>query len=141
MNKNLLIGGGVLLAVIVAGFFLVQKKAASVPVVNQNAVTETSVSGTPNPNAKEFNVTATEFAFSPSTISVKKGDVVRINLLNNGTFSHNLTFANLNLGTKTIASGESDSLEFTADKTGSFGFTCTVDSHKDKGMAGTLTVN
>lgn len=144
MNKNLLIGG-VLLAVIVVGYFLVQKKPSSAPVVNQNVVSATPVvattSATPNPNAKAFTVIASEFAFSPTTISVKKGDVVRINFQNNGTVSHNFTIADLNLGTKTIAPGETDTLEFTADTTGSFGYACTVDSHKDKGMVGTLTVN
>jgi nitrosocyanin len=140
MNKNLLIGLGVLLAVAVVGFFFLSGKSYKAPqVVNQTVTTTTTPVDTAG--ARQINVSAAEFAYNPSTITVKKGEKVAIVFKNDGNFPHNLTIEDLGLATKTIGSGESDTLVFTADKVGSFTFSCTVDSHKDKGLIGTLVVN
>lgn len=90
--------------------------------------------------SNEINITGTEFAFTPATITVKKGQPVKVNFTNNGKYPHNWNVTDLNVQTKTIQPGESDSISFTPDKTGSFEFTCTVPGHADRGMKGTLTV-
>ena len=89
---------------------------------------------------QKFTVVGTEFAFTPSTISVKTGQPVQVTFKNNGKFPHNLTFTDLNVGTKTISPGEEDTITFTPNKTGDFTFICTVPTHADRGMKGTLTV-
>jgi plastocyanin len=81
-----------------------------------------------------------EFAFTPSRITLKKGQVAEITFRNTGPFPHNLAIADLNVKTKTIQSGEQDTIQFTPDKTGQFAFICTVPGHADKGMKGILTV-
>jgi plastocyanin len=89
---------------------------------------------------QKITVTGTEFAFSPSSFTLKKGQPAEITFKNSGVYPHNLTIADLGVKTKTIQPGEQDTVQFTPDKTGQFGFLCTVPGHADKGMKGTLTV-
>jgi plastocyanin len=90
--------------------------------------------------AQKVTVEGSEFAFSPSAITLKKGQPAEITFKNTGAFPHNLSIADLNVKTKTIQPGEQDTVQFTPDKTGQFAFICTVPGHADKGMKGTLTV-
>jgi plastocyanin len=96
--------------------------------------TDTSTS-----NIKEFTVTGQNFSFSPSTMTVNKGDKVRIIFKNSGG-THNLVIDEFNVETKTIGSGKEDVVEFTADKTGSFQYYCDIGNHRAMGMWGTLMV-
>ena len=109
----------------------------------QTAAQSSSTSASAMPSTAAVNkitVSGTEFAFSPSTITVKMGQSVAITFKNNGTYPHNLTISDLNVGTKTITPGQQDSFTFTPTKIGSFPFICTVPGHADKGMKGTLIV-
>lgn len=90
--------------------------------------------------AKTIKVVGTEFKFEPATLTFKAGEKVRIEFKNEGQFPHNLTISDLNVATKTIQAGETDTVEFTPDRTGTFGFICTVDAHADRGMIGTAIV-
>ena len=152
MTRNLTIAV-IVIILLVAGFIFIRSS-------NQNALTptpspvaqmspEVTPSETASPSAtasssaqvaQQITVTGTEFAFTPSTINVKMGQPVTITFKNAGKFSHNLTIAGLNVATKTIPAGQSDSVTFTPAKAGSFSFVCTVDSHADKGMKGTIVV-
>ena len=97
-----------------------------------------SVSDTTAP-VKEFTVTGQNFSFSPATISVKKGDRVKITFKNAEGF-HNFVLDDFKVSTKTIQTGSEDVVEFMADKVGSFQYYCSVGSHRAMGMWGTLTV-
>lgn len=92
-----------------------------------------------NTETMKVTVEGSEFAFSPSTITAKKGQTVEVTFKNTGAYPHNLTIVGV-AQSKTIQPGSEDTFSFTADKTGTFPFSCTVDSHADKGMTGTLTV-
>ena len=88
---------------------------------------------------KEFTVTGVNFSFSPSTITVKKGDKVKITFINGGGF-HDWKIDALNVATKQIQGGAQEVLEFTANTVGSFEYYCSVGQHRAMGMKGTLTV-
>ncbi len=88
---------------------------------------------------KEFTVTGQNFSFAPSTLSVKKGDHVKITFKNAGGF-HDLKIDEFKVATHQIKTGEEETIEFIADKTGSFQYYCSVGSHRQMGMWGTLTV-
>ena len=129
------------MAIVIAGFFLVSGK----PKKNITAVPSGSVQnvvGSPDPvaNVKEFTVIGTEYAFTPSTVEVNTVDTVKITFQNSGTSPHNLVIKSLNVSTKVINPGESDSIEFIATKSGNLDYVCTIFGHKDKGMEGILTV-
>lgn len=88
---------------------------------------------------KEITVTSSGMTFNPKTLTVKKGDRVRITFTNGGG-THDLRVDGYNVGTKVISGGASETFEFVADQAGSFEYYCSVGSHRAMGMKGTLTV-
>lgn len=88
---------------------------------------------------KEFDVTGSPFKFDPASITVKKGDTVRINFTN-AEGMHDWVIDEFNARTKVIKGGESETIEFVADKAGSFEYYCSVGNHRAQGMVGTLVV-
>lgn len=106
------------------------------------STSETSATSTVNEidGAKEFYVTGTNFSFSTNKIEVKKGDIVRITFKSE-TGTHDLKIDEFNTATKILrASDPAETIEFVADKTGEFEFYCSVGSHRQMGMRGTLIV-
>ena len=91
-------------------------------------------------NVKEFTVDGSSFKFNPNILTVNKGDRVRINFVNTGG-KHDLIIEGYNVGTKTIDGGQSDVVEFTADKSGEFEYYCSIGEHRQMGMVGKLVVN
>lgn len=89
---------------------------------------------------KEFTVEGTEFAFDLKTITVNKGDTVKINFTNGGKYTHDWVVDEFGARTKVINGGESDSVTFVADQVGSFEYYCSVMQHRKQGMVGQLVV-
>ncbi len=87
---------------------------------------------------KKFTVRGSKFKFTPNTIAVAKGEKVKVTFINDEGL-HNLCVGDWGC-TKTVAQGKSDTLEFTADKAGTFAIWCGVDGHRGLGMEGNLTV-
>ena len=76
--------------------------------------------------------------FSVKEISVKKGDKVRIIVTNiKGTHDFNIDEFSVH---KETPEGEKTSIEFTADKVGSFKYYCSMPNHRQMGQEGTLNV-
>ena len=88
---------------------------------------------------KEFTIEAKKFEFSVKEIRVKKGDFVRINLKSVDGF-HDWVVDAFNAATKQINTGGSSSVDFKADKTGTFEFYCSVGTHRQMGMVGKLII-
>lgn len=98
-----------------------------------------------NPNAntdaplKEFSVQAKQFEFVPSTITVTQGDRVKL-LISSSDVQHGFSLPEFNVN-KTINPGSPVVVEFVADKTGTFTFSCSVfcgEGHSE--MQGTFIV-
>lgn len=90
-------------------------------------------------NVKEFTVSGFNYGFSPNTLTVNKGDTVKITFKNSGGV-HDFVINEFNVKTKTIRSGDSETVSFVANQAGTFQFYCSVANHKQMGMVGTLTV-
>src|SRR3989338_2094389 len=73
---------------------------------------------------KEFVVTLKQWSFSPSVITVKKDDVVTLKL-RSVDVTHSLALPNFNINVN-VKAGETKTVEFKADKIGSFNFVCGV---------------
>ncbi|MBX4212180.1 cupredoxin domain-containing protein [Candidatus Pacearchaeota archaeon] len=97
---------------------------------NENTDTgSTGVTG----ETKTITLDAMRFQYSPNAITVKKGDHVKI-IVNNKDFNHGIVIPGYSV------SGI-DSVEFTADKAGTFQFRCpTPCGSGHMGMTGTLIV-
>lgn len=139
MNRNLLIGVGFFLAIVVGGFFIVGSIKSKPKIVQEQR--DVSVQ---NPQAtgliREVSMSASEYSFSPAKVTANSGEHIKILFTNSGSFSHNITIPELGVESKTINPGESTVLEFDAGKKGVFSFYCSVGGHRDLGMKGELTI-
>jgi nitrite reductase (NO-forming) len=81
-----------------------------------------------------------EMGFSLKTLTVKKGDTVKITLTNSGKYTHDWVVDEFSARTKVIKNGESDSITFVPDKAGTFEYYCSVMTHRSQGMVGKLIV-
>jgi len=79
------------------------------------------------------------FAFSQNEIRVKKGDRVKIVFSSTDGF-HDWVIDEFSASTERVNTGGNTGVEFVADKAGSFEYYCSVGSHRQLGMVGTLIV-
>lgn len=89
--------------------------------------------------AVTVDVSSTNFSFTPKSITVKKGDRVQITL-NNQSGTHDLVIDEFNVRTDRLTGAGTDTIEFVADKTGTFEYYCSVGTHRQMGMVGSLIV-
>ena len=88
---------------------------------------------------KEFTLTAKQFEFSPSTITVKKGDKVRLKVTAMDTV-HGFSLPDFNTEGQ-LNPGKETVFEFTADKAGDFTWRCSLYCGNGHGqMSGHLIV-
>jgi plastocyanin len=159
-KTGLIIGAVVLLLVAAAGYyFWSSSQTASTQqedsTANMNTPdttnTNTETIATPAPMAASdsgtvaadgsvtFEVDGSNFKFEPNQLKVKKDQKVKI-VFNNVQGFHDFTIEELNVKTSQITAGNSATVEFTPDETGSFEFYCSVGQHRANGMKGTLVV-
>lgn len=86
-----------------------------------------------------FEVTGTNFSFTPSEMKVKKGDVVKI-VFKNASGFHDFAIDEYQVRAPRIKGGDSYTFTFKADKAGTFEYYCSVGKHRDMGMKGNLIV-
>ncbi|GIW69929.1 MAG: hypothetical protein KatS3mg101_0676 [Patescibacteria group bacterium] len=84
-------------------------------------------------------VNGSNFKFEPKTINAKVGEKVIVEF-NNIEGVHDFRIEEFGIATRILKANESETVEFTADKTGSFEFYCSVGEHRKMGMVGTLVV-
>ena len=88
---------------------------------------------------KEFKITAKQFQFDPATIEVSKGDKVRL-LITSQDVPHGFSIVEYGINVR-LDTGKTATVEFTADKQGTFTAFCSVfcgSGHS--GMKGKLIV-
>ncbi len=73
-------------------------------------------------SAGEIQMTAKKYEFSPDTITVKKGDPVRL-VITATDRDHGIKIAAFHVDKK-LPKGEAVTVEFTADQVGAFPFEC-----------------
>ncbi len=113
----------------------------TLPLPTGTSTVSTSTSSVPTATTtpKVLTVTGSNFAFAPTQLTVKKGETVTINFENTGGL-HDWKIDEFNAATKKINGGQTDSVTFVADKAGSFEYYCSVGTHRQMGMRGTLIV-
>lgn len=89
--------------------------------------------------AKTIEVSSQNFSFTPSEITVKKGETVKI-VFTNTLGMHDFVIDDLGVRTPVVKQGEKSEVEFTPEKTGVYEYYCSVGNHRKMGMKGTLTV-
>lgn len=88
---------------------------------------------------KSFTMTAKQWAFEPATITVNKGDKVKLTITSIDV-EHGFALSEFGVNTA-LAPGKTEVVEFTADKSGTFSYVCSVFCGAGHGgMRGTLIV-
>lgn len=137
---------GIALAIVallaVGGFLFLnnQKSTTTNSTTPQVEADSTESSLSPSVSVKEFVVDGNNYEFSPTKIEVNKGDTVKITFKDNDGM-HNLVVDGYNVKTNIIKGGTEDSIQFVADKSGTFEYYCSVGNHKEEGMVGSFIVN
>lgn len=122
-----------LLLIIGVGLYYNNKTAKS-EVMEKTTSEEAMVEST-----KKFTIMSANFSFSPNLIKVKKGDKVMITLSNKEGF-HDLKIDEFAVTTQKLKDVATETVEFVADKKGSFEYYCSVGTHRVQGMVGKLIV-
>ena len=101
-----------------------------------------------------INITLTNYAFTPSALSLTTGTTYHLHFVNNGSKDHNFSApeffaaseiapedqAKVEKGLVTLESGQSADITLTPNRSGTFAAECTHFMHKMMGMHGTITV-
>ncbi len=151
-NSGIIIGGLVVLAIVLAGafFFLnsntqkTQDSDTTSPQAERQANSpeengQTGNSGQNQQAVKEFTVSAENYDFSVKEMKVKKGETVKVTFVNREGL-HDWVLDEFNAKTKIMPAGGSETVEFVADKSGTFEYYCSVGNHRQLGMVGKLIV-
>lgn len=150
MSKNLISGLIIVALLVVGGAFLIKNSPStqkvqistrmeSIPVITKGISKRKAIDSVIPNKIKEIIITGSSFKFDPKTITVKKGQKIKL-LFKNAQGNHNLVIDELNARTGLLKAGEEESVDFTADKAGVFKYYCSVGNHRAMGMEGTFTV-
>lgn len=127
-----------LLIVAIGSWYYLKPKYQAVP--SQSAKVDQSAVPVAVPaNVTVIKLSGDKFRFSPDTITVKKGQPVRITLTS-VDMPHNFAVDELGVQGEIFQPGQTGNTDFTPDKVGEFEFYCAVGQHRQKGMVGKLIV-
>lgn len=139
MNKTLvwiLAGAAIVIAIIIIA-------SLGSPSGNGTPQAAQTPQGQPSQEAagplKEFTVTASNYKFSIAEMRVNKGDRVRVTLID-AQGNHDWRIDEFSATTPVLSPGGQSTVEFTADKAGTFEYYCSVDNHRARGLKGSFIV-
>ncbi len=163
-NTYIVIAGGalVLVAAVIAVFALRAPKSSTestqMPVVTETmqeaevspvqemmeetpsvTTSESQEGGENMMEAEVITVEGANFKFLPDTITVKKGQKVQIMFKNVEGF-HDFVIDEFDVRTAKLQAGGEETVEFTPTEAGTFEYYCSVGTHRQMGMVGTLIV-
>ncbi len=135
MNKAFVIGVIILLALV--GGYYVFSHSTSTATSTGNVISNSG-------DVKTFVIDSSHFRFYMNgvenpDIKVKEGDKVRIEFTSSEGL-HDWKVDEFNAATKRVNPGASSSVEFVANKKGTFEYYCSVGQHRANGMKGKLIV-
>lgn len=98
------------------------------------------VGPSPDPDASELEVVATDFAFEPDQVRLQAGETVNVVLSNDGNAHHTFTADGLDLDLR-AQPGDTVSGALHATEPGTYTVVCTVPGHAEAGMRGRIEVS
>jgi uncharacterized cupredoxin-like copper-binding protein len=103
---------------------------------------ESSSSDTSGTSGQTVTISETEYALSPKSVDVADAGTVTFEVKNDGQVTHALEVEGngVEQETESIEPGQSATLTVDLGKAGKYEMYCPIDSHKDMGMEGDITV-
>lgn len=127
---------------VLGGVYYFSSKGSSPKPIESVSVTSsssTSSEAATDANVKTIEIEAGSFYYKPNTIEVNKGQKVKI-VMKSVSMMHDFVVDELGVKLPIVKNGDTGTIEFTADKVGSFEYYCSVGQHRANGQVGTLTV-
>lgn len=90
-------------------------------------------------SVKTITIDAGSFYYKPNVITVKKGTKVKI-VMTSKDMMHDFNIDELKVKIPVTKAGNTATVEFTADKVGTFEYYCSVGQHRKNGQVGSLIV-
>lgn len=128
----------VLLVVLAGAAVLIGALVKRPVAVSPSVKSETPQTGA-NAAEQPIAVEGGSFYFSPNEIRATVGKPVTISYSSKNGL-HDFVIAELNVGSDTVSGGQTTTVTFTPDKTGTFEFYCSIGRHREMGMKGQLIV-
>lgn len=138
MNTNLIVGALGVVALLV-GVFLFFSGDNLVDINITSTVTPTRNPSITQGAIREFIITGINYRFSLSEMHVKRGDTVRVTFRSEEG-RHDWTNDEFQARTNVLATGTQETIQFIADRVGTFEYYCSVGTHRILGMRGNLIV-
>lgn len=88
---------------------------------------------------QRVEISASKYEFKPRELKLKAGQPVTVVLTSTGG-SHSFHVDALNVHSAEAGDGKTITVEFTADRPGTYEFYCAHGDHKEKGMTGRLEI-
>lgn len=88
---------------------------------------------------KTIDLEAGSFYFKPNEIRIKKGQKVKI-VMHSVSMMHDFVIDELGVKLPVVKNGETGTIEFTPEESGTFEYYCSVGQHRAQGQVGTLIV-
>ncbi len=143
VNKNIIIIGALALILIAGGaWYFLSQQVVEEPTPTPVSATpdDTTESASMEGEVKEFTVEGNaNLRFTPNQIKVQKDDKVRITFKVVGD-KHDFRIDEFDVATSVLDTGEEETVEFVAERKGTYEFYCGVPGHRAAGMMGTLVV-
>lgn len=140
MNRSVKLLGIGAMAFVLAGCSHQPAADVMVPVQDESMMVAPTDAMMVETYSVDRTMSAVDFEFSETEIIAQTGDKVRIALTNNGKMPHDIRIDEFGVGTKILQPGESEVIEFVADKPGTYEYYCSVGNHRAQGMVGKLIV-
>ena len=144
MKTGYVIGGILILAIALVLVFTSGNSSSDVGSITGNIVAGNAAVDSTEPDVT-FVVSASHLRFfldgvETPDLKVKQGDRVRV-VFNNEEGFHDFVIDEFSgARTKQMAAGNTETIEFVADKKGTFEYYCSVGQHRDNGMYGKFIV-
>ncbi len=106
---------------------------------NNTAEADKDVEMVEDSEVRTIAIEAGSFYYKPAEIKVKKGEKIKI-VMTSKDMMHDFMIDELNVKLPVTKSGETNSVEFTPTKTGTFEYYCSVGEHRKNGQIGTIIV-
>lgn len=100
----------------------------------------TATLGSVAANAMTTTVIIRDAGMTPSVLTAQKGEKVDLAIRNQGTKTHNFVLPDFYIFTQNLSAGETVTVQFTPDKTGTFAYYSDAIGKPEPGIRGSLTV-
>lgn len=140
-NNNMMVMGGIvaLIVVLTGGFFFMSRKSGSRPTEQSTTNIQQPTSEMIKENVQTVTMEAGSFYYKPNVINAKVGEKIKL-VMTSKDMMHNFNIDELAVKLPITKAGETNTVEFTARKAGTFEFYCSVGQHRKNGQVGTLIV-